>query len=545
MRRRICSCCLLLLMGGMTPGLEAQQSTSIVEQFNASSVYANQDPLAGAAEVMPPESGNPPKCNPPVSTWQLLAQQGGECYYFAPFAKRLNGYVTSIENVAAVERLGGRCGLDEFNAGDAVCFNPGDDLPGASPTTGLPTGISTSQPINPYGGGTGSNTGGTGGTYGSPMPGPAGGIGYKPGPDPCRPFGPGGYDYCDDPPGTRKPPGCTCGTSGPLRAGVQSNPKGSSPRFQASIALPAPCKHLRAPYNNKIILNNAQDVVQHIFDNYGTGKPIEITKVIGQPNTYLVVLAGTEIGAGQANMINPLGAPNPFQPLGNMFQQIIQEGISLNMATFAQSLTDLLTQRQLISYIMGQLDVDLKSAQGGKTQYQTDILHAMLNQIPRGANIIVAGHSLGGMDGENLIANSAIQFYYHPVELITYGSPITQPPVAGVKYVRYSSPNDIVRLTALGSWISNPSQWIYVNNPGQNPELAPFFQPGSNPQLMVQTVVGGLMAAHLKYTVSPDLAQYSALGGTKSSGTVVLLDATDDNCYDAPSIPATTPTTAK
>ena len=137
----------------------------------------------------------------------------------------------------------------------------------------------------------------------------------------------------------------------------------------------------------------------------------------------------------------------------------------------------------------------------------------MLNQIPRGANIIVAGHSLGGMDGENLIANSAIQFYYHPVELITYGSPITQPPVAGVKYVRYSSPNDIVRLTALGSWISNPSQWIYVNNPGQNPELAPFFQPGSNPQQMVQTVVGGLMAAHLKYTVSPDLAQYSALGG--------------------------------
>ena len=133
MRHRICSCCLLLVMAGMTPGLEAQQSTSIVEQFNAGSVYANQDPLAGAAEVMPPESGNPPKCNPPVSTWQLLAQQGGECYYFAPFAKRLNGYVTSIENVAAVERLGGRCGLDEFNAGTPSASIPETICPAHHP----------------------------------------------------------------------------------------------------------------------------------------------------------------------------------------------------------------------------------------------------------------------------------------------------------------------------------------------------------------------------------------------------------------------------
>ncbi|MDQ6893324.1 MAG: hypothetical protein M3167_11690 [Acidobacteriota bacterium] len=31
-----------------------------------------------------------------------------------------------------------------------------------------------------------------------------------PGSGPCRPYGPGGYDYCNNPEGTRLPPGCVC-----------------------------------------------------------------------------------------------------------------------------------------------------------------------------------------------------------------------------------------------------------------------------------------------------------------------------------------------
>ncbi len=44
------------------------------------------------------------------------------------------------------------------------------------------------------------------------MPGPAGGIGFVQGPDPCRPKGPGGYDYCQNGPGGALPAGCVCQT---------------------------------------------------------------------------------------------------------------------------------------------------------------------------------------------------------------------------------------------------------------------------------------------------------------------------------------------
>lgn len=61
------------------------------------------------------------------------------------------------------------------------------------------------------------------------MPGPAGGIGYVPGPDPCRPKGPGGYDYCANGPGARLPPGCFCGGGpDPTLAGYVDSP-GNTP----------------------------------------------------------------------------------------------------------------------------------------------------------------------------------------------------------------------------------------------------------------------------------------------------------------------------
>jgi len=59
------------------------------------------------------------------------------------------------------------------------------------------------------------------------MPGPAGGSGYTPGPNPCLPQGPGGYDYCQNGPGARLPAGCVCSKSTPKTA--QANSKPSNP----------------------------------------------------------------------------------------------------------------------------------------------------------------------------------------------------------------------------------------------------------------------------------------------------------------------------
>lgn len=171
MRRKTLVTGFFLLVASYPFVFTAQQpSTSGGDEFHAASPFAGQDPLAGRGEVFPPQ-GNPPQCVPPVKTWRLLAQTGSECYYFAPYPQRINGYVADMSQVGAIEKLGGRCGVDEFDAGKAVCQNKGDNLPGAKPSTGLPAGISDHpQPDD--------STSSTGNYRRQPVP---------PGYDPCHP----------------------------------------------------------------------------------------------------------------------------------------------------------------------------------------------------------------------------------------------------------------------------------------------------------------------------------------------------------------------
>jgi hypothetical protein len=186
--------------------------TSNGDVFSAGSPFAGLSPLDGRPETFPP-SGKPPRCVPPIRTWKLLAQENGECYYFAP--NPINGYVTSINNVGALQKFFVRCGANPFDRTTVICQNPGDDLPRAPPTTGPPAGSGVSATgrkgevfsggangasASPGGGPTTrdgpSPSGGRPGPDFSPrIPGPAGGNGYKPGANPCLPSGPGGYDY--------------------------------------------------------------------------------------------------------------------------------------------------------------------------------------------------------------------------------------------------------------------------------------------------------------------------------------------------------------
>ena len=85
-------------------------------------MFAGKDPLAGAEAGTPlPTLG--PCVAPRNSNWTLVGQDKINCYWYAPYPQRLNGYVTSINNVAAVEKAGGRCGVDGFDATQAICQN--------------------------------------------------------------------------------------------------------------------------------------------------------------------------------------------------------------------------------------------------------------------------------------------------------------------------------------------------------------------------------------------------------------------------------------
>jgi hypothetical protein len=134
---------------------------------------------------------------------------------------------------------------DQFAANDGT--NRGGGTHGESGNNG--GNGSNAPPNNPTVGGGGNIPSGPGATYQAPMPGPAGGIGYRPGPNACLPQGPGGYDYCKNGPGARLPPGCSCGgppvaqnRSPPARSGyvdsheeTPNNPTPGGPDGRASV----------------------------------------------------------------------------------------------------------------------------------------------------------------------------------------------------------------------------------------------------------------------------------------------------------------------
>ncbi len=104
-------------------------------------------------------------------------------------------------------------------------INADEQFAGGAAANATPT-QSVPAPTIPGGGGPGGGLSGSISRSGPPPatthPGPPYVVGAA---DPCRPFGPGGYDWCQNPSGTRLPPGCTCAT----------------PRLPAAAAATGPC----------------------------------------------------------------------------------------------------------------------------------------------------------------------------------------------------------------------------------------------------------------------------------------------------------------
>lgn len=83
------------------------------------------------------------------------------------------------------------------------------------------------------------------------------------------------------------------------------------------------------------------------------------------------------------------------------------------------------------------------------------------HHLPPGTQVIVAGHSLGGIEAEYLAENNGTT-NYTVSQVITFGSPQIGPPVQGVQYHQYFNQYDPITLT---SWY----------------ELKPFYQVGGLP----------------------------------------------------------------
>ena len=124
---------------------------------------------------------------------------------------------------------------------------------------------------------------------------------------------------------------------------------------------------------------NAAEISTLVRDGYNGGAkgPISITKGtlkqgFSSKTVYLVTLSGTELVLNQSTEV----------------------------------LTDLFS------------GFDLDNA------YYWNVVRVIQQNVPRGANIILAGHSLGGMVAQQVAADSTIKSRYNVLNTVTFGSPL-------------------------------------------------------------------------------------------------------------------------
>ena len=123
----------------------------------------------------------------------------------------------------------------------------------------------------------------------------------------------------------------------------------------------------------------ANEIYELVRDGYNKGEkgPISITKGtlksgFSSKTVYLVTLSGTELVFNQSTEV----------------------------------LTDLLS------------GFNLKSA------YYYNVVRVIRANVPRNANLILAGHSLGGMIAQQVAADSTIKAYYNVLNTVCFGSPL-------------------------------------------------------------------------------------------------------------------------
>ena len=56
--------------------------------------------------------------------------------------------------------------------------------------------------------------------------------------------------------------------------------------------------------------------------------------------------------------------------------------------------------------------------------FEKNVRNAMKKAVPKGANVVLAGHSLGGMVAQQIAADTSVQKRYNILNIVAYGSPV-------------------------------------------------------------------------------------------------------------------------
>lgn len=221
-------------------------------------------------------------------------------------------------------------------------------------------------------------------------------------------------------------------------------------------------------------IENAQQLAGLVFSQYDTFQPICVIPVSNQTQTYLLLFSGTELKA----------------------------------PTQASHVTSDLTAALAISFF----DFFKTSAEQALQDFRTSEGNHL-----NGSSFIIVGHSLGGMEAENLVADPAFASRYHIVRLITFGKPKTRAHVPDSRIARHF----LLIGDPVVKWVDSLICFVRGHSPGT---------------LILPPTSNTSRSEHSNYPVSEALTRYDALGdliGAGHSGAVLILDLNHSACFSA------------
>ncbi len=95
--------------------------------------------------------------------------------------------------------------------------------------------------------------------------------------------------------------------------------------------------------------------------------------------------------------------------------------------------------------------------------YYWNVVRVIQQNVPRGANLILAGHSLGGMVAQQVAANSSIKANYNVLNTVTFGSPLLSVGSREGTVRRLGDVSDVVPFLS-GRLFTNPITAIFGLN---------------------------------------------------------------------------------